>query len=93
MTTLTHKSPLGKLEIPGVLGLKDPGEPFDLPIDAAVRLLDQADLYEVPGGIGKLGAEELKALAGHRGIDIGTATTKKDILAALAAADAEEADE
>lgn len=85
MTTLTHKSPLGPLEIPGVLGLIDPGAPFELPQDEAFTLLDQGDLYEIPGGLDALTVDELHSLAEHRGIDLTGVSKKKDIVAAIAA--------
>lgn len=46
MATLIHTSPLGPLEIPGVLGYPAPGEPFEVPDDLAEALLSQTDLYQ-----------------------------------------------
>jgi len=43
--TLIHSSPLGALEIPGVLGAVPPGEPFDVDDAIADSLLEQTDLY------------------------------------------------
>lgn len=91
MTTLVHKSPLGPLEIPGVLGLVDPGQPFELERDDAFLLLDQGDLYDVDGGIKTLSVVELTALAKHRGVALNGATKKKDILIALGVVEEEEA--
>lgn len=82
MTTLIHKSPLGALEIPGVLGAPKPGEPFDIEFDHAAALLDQADLYEVAGGWEALTASELETIAGRRGVTL-TSTKKANIIAAL----------
>lgn len=45
--TLIHRSPLGALEIPTVLGAPLPGEPFDVDDDIADSLLEQADLYQL----------------------------------------------
>ena len=44
---LVHKSPLGALEIVGVPGRVEPGEPFEVSGEQAEALLSQADLYEV----------------------------------------------
>jgi hypothetical protein len=44
---LIHRSPLGALEIPEVLGAPLPGEPFDVPDDIAASLLEQDDLYQL----------------------------------------------
>lgn len=85
MTTLVHKSPLGPLEIPGVLGLVDPGQPFELEQADAFLLLDQGDLYDVEGGIESLTVPELEQLADHRGVDLAGKTKKKDIVAAIIA--------
>ena len=46
MARLIHTSPLGALEIPGVLGTPEPGEPFDVDDDIAESLLTQTDLYQ-----------------------------------------------
>lgn len=43
--TLTHSSPLGALEIPGVIAPVPPGQPFDVAADIADSLLEQSDLY------------------------------------------------
>ena len=45
MAKLIHNSPLGALEIPGVLGHPEPGEPFDVDDDLIEDLLAQSDLY------------------------------------------------
>lgn len=44
---LVHKSPLGALEIVGVPGRVEPGEPFEVSDGQAEALLLQSDLYEV----------------------------------------------
>lgn len=82
MTTLIHKSPLGALEIPGVLGNPKPGEPFEVEFDHAAALLDQSALYEVSGGWEQLTATELETVATRRGITL-TSTKKASIIAAL----------
>lgn len=46
MRKLVHQSPLGALEIPGVVGILAPGEPFDAPDDIAESLLEQSDIYQ-----------------------------------------------
>jgi hypothetical protein len=43
--TLVHSSPIGALEIPGVVGAIPPGEPFAVDDAIAESLLEQADLY------------------------------------------------
>lgn len=43
--TLVHHSPLGALEIPGVLGAVEPGTPFDVDEQIATSLLQQGDLF------------------------------------------------
>lgn len=85
---LIHRSPLGALEIPTVLGAPAPGEPFDVDDDIAESLLEQGDLFELAP---ELTFKELRALAGARGVDVTGLKTKAAINAALAAADAEEA--
>lgn len=87
---LIHRSPLGELEIPTVLGTVPPGVPFDVDDDIADSLLAQTELFELvhppkPGSV-----EALRIEAHARGIDT-TDMKKTDIVAALAAADAEEA--
>lgn len=87
---LIHLSPLGELEIPTVLEPVAPGVPFDVDDDIAERLLEQHELFKLadppkPGSI-----EALRIEARIRGIDT-TGMKKADISAALAAADAEEA--
>jgi hypothetical protein len=47
MTKLIHRSPLGALQIVGVPGDIEPGEPFDVPDEVAEGLLIQSDLYEL----------------------------------------------
>ncbi|GAA1787900.1 hypothetical protein GCM10009748_23050 [Agromyces lapidis] len=44
---LVHKSPFGALEIVGVPGRHEPGEPFEVSEEQAESLLEQADLYAV----------------------------------------------
>lgn len=92
---LIHHSPLGPLEIPGVLGTPAPGEPFDVDDDIAENLLVQSDLYrpapDDEDGYDTLTVPQLKQIADDRGIDIKGATVKPAIIAALEAADAEEA--
>ena len=44
---LVHKSPLGALEIVGVPGRVEPGEPFEVSDVQGEVLLAQADLYAV----------------------------------------------
>lgn len=90
MKTLIHNSPVGELEIPTVLGTIAPGVPFDVDDDIADNLLEQHELFALaeppkPGSI-----EALRIDARIRGIDT-TGMKKADISAALAAADAEEA--
>lgn len=43
--TLIHHSPLGALEIPGVLGPVEAGVPFTVDAAIADSLLEQADLF------------------------------------------------
>lgn len=45
MVKLIHRSPLGVLQIVGVPGDIEPGEPFDVPDEVAEGLLIQTDLY------------------------------------------------
>lgn len=80
MTKLIHQSPIGTLEIPGVLGVVAPGEPFDAPDEIAASLLTQGDLYRHASAI-----EQLRFDAANLGIDT-TGMKKNDIQAALAAA-------
>lgn len=42
---LIHKSTAGGLEIAGVPGIIEPGEPFEVPDEAAPGLLVQTDLF------------------------------------------------
>lgn len=81
---LIHHSPLGALEIPGVLGRPKPGEPFDIDDDLGKSLLKQSELYTVPPS-GELSIPELRALAKERGVDIKGLRSKDDIAAAIAA--------
>jgi predicted polyphosphate/ATP-dependent NAD kinase len=83
--TLIHRSPLGGLEIPTVLGIVPAGTPFTVDDDIADSLLEQHELYQL------VTLKELKAIATDRGINITGLKTAADITAALAAADAEEA--
>lgn len=46
MVKLIHKSPQGALQIVGVPGDIEPGEPFEVPEVQAEGLLIQSDLYE-----------------------------------------------
>lgn len=89
---LIHLSPLGPLEIPTVLGPVDPGAPFEVDDDIADSLLEQSDLYQLAptGGYSKQKVDELRDLATARGIAT-EGLKKPDIIAALEAADAEEA--
>lgn len=89
---LIHLSPLGALEIPTVYDPVEPGVPFDVDDDIADSLLEQIDLYQLApaGGYGRQKVDELRGLAAARGIDTG-GLKKPDIIAALEAADAEEA--
>jgi hypothetical protein len=93
MVKLIHHSPLGALEIPGVLGNPEPGEPFDAPPAIAERLLEQSDLFQkAVSPYSKMHVPELEELAREREI-VPDGTKKADIIAALEAADAEEASE
>lgn len=47
MVKLIHKSPQGALQIVGIPGDINPGEPFDVPDAQADGLLIQSDLYEL----------------------------------------------
>lgn len=46
MPKLIHRSPLGALEIVGVPGVVEPGQPFDVSDEQAEGLLVQTDLYQ-----------------------------------------------
>jgi hypothetical protein len=84
--TLIHKSPLGPLVIPGVLGEPGPGEPFEVDDDIAEALLKQSDLYapapatELPD----LNVDQLRQHARDHGIPLDGARKKPDIIAAIA---------
>jgi hypothetical protein len=93
MTLLAHRSPLGALEIPGVVGLINPGEPFEIEEDIAKSLLAQHATYRPAkrAGYAILTIPELTAIAHERGIAIKSDAKKADIITALAAADAQEA--
>ncbi|MBW9118884.1 hypothetical protein JNB63_02130 [Microbacterium trichothecenolyticum] len=88
MAKLIHRSPLGALEIGGVLGRPEPGEPFDAPTDIAATLLEQAGLYS-PADYKTTPVELLAVYAEARGVEHDG--KKAAIIAALVAADAEEA--
>lgn len=88
MAKLIHLSPLGALEIPGVLGRPEPGEPFDVDDDLVDGLLAQSELYQ-PAPVTSVPVKELRAIAEARGIDT-KGMNKPDIIAALAAADGTE---
>lgn len=88
---MIHTSPLGALEIAGVLGRPEPGEPFEIDDDLAEALLEQTDLYQVYVPLAERGVDELRDLAGQRGIDT-KGLKKTDLIAALTpATDDEEA--
>lgn len=87
---LVHHSPLGALEIPGVDGAPEPGEPFDVDDDLAQSLLEQSDLY-APAGPAELTVAELRDLARERDVDIAGLRSKADIAAAIDAATAQAA--
>lgn len=46
MVKLIHKSPQGALQIVGVPGDIEPGEPFEVTDEQAKALLIQSDLYQ-----------------------------------------------
>lgn len=83
MRQLIHKSPLGPLSIPGVLGEPEPGEPFEVDDDIAESLLEQSDLY-APAPDTELTIAELRDLAATRGVDLTGLRNKTDIAAAIA---------
>lgn len=100
-TKLIHSSPLGGLEIPGVLGAVVPGEPFDIDDDLARSLLEQTDLFREATAkdveqwnslqtnpYSGLGIKDLAAHAEERGI-VPAGKKKSDYVAALLAADSE----
>lgn len=91
---LIHHSPLGPLEIPGVLGAPAPGEPFDVDDDIGETLLAQSDLYALatPDEPDKRTVPELRAIAESQGVDLTGLKKKPDIIAALEAAAAADAD-
>lgn len=80
---LIHRSPLGPLSIPGVLGEPAPGEPFEVDDDIAETLLEQGDLY-APAPAPEVTVKELRDIAERRGIDLTGARTKAEIAAAIA---------
>lgn len=82
MKTLIHHSPLGPLEIPGVIGRPEPGEPFAVDDDIAAELLTQTDLYSA-GEDAELTIPELKQLTREQGVDIKGLRRKEDIAAAI----------
>ncbi len=83
MRQLIHKSPLGPLSIPGVLGEPAPGEPFEVDDDIAESLLEQSDLF-APAESTELTIAQLRNIAEQRGIDLTGLRTKPDIAAAIA---------
>lgn len=87
---LTHRSPLGPLIIPEVLGEVEPGIPFEVPDDIAKSLLQQSDVYALAEPPTTLTG--LKELASALDVDITGLKTKADITAAIAGStDTEEA--
>lgn len=86
--TLVHQSPIGALEIPTVLGPVEPGEPFDVDDDIANSLLQQTGVYRLAS---PPTLKQARALARTAGVDIDGLTTTTEIIAALAAREAEEA--
>ncbi|WP_295787499.1 SAP domain-containing protein [uncultured Microbacterium sp.] len=84
---LIHRSPLGPLSIPGVLGEPAPGEPFEVDDDIAETLLEQTELYgRAPAP--DVTEKELRRIASDRGIDLTGARNKADIAARIAEHDA-----
>lgn len=83
MRQLIHKSPLGPLSIPGVLGEPAPGEPFEVDDDIAESLLEQSDLF-APAESTELTVAQLRDIAEQRGIDLTGLRAKPDIAAAIA---------
>lgn len=80
---LIHRSPLGPLSIPTVIGEPAPGEPFEVDDDIAESLLAQGELYErAPAP--EVTLAELRAIAKDRGIPLKGAKTKADVAAAIA---------
>lgn len=93
---LIHHSPLGALEIPEVLGAVEPGEPFEIADDLGENLLLQSAIFspapdETADVYDGLKVPDLKTIAANRRVDITGLTKRADIIAALSAADAEEA--
>lgn len=86
MAKLIHLSPLGALEIPGVLGRPEPGEPFDVDDDLVEGLLLQSDLFRVATPPSKASIDELRAIAESRGIET-EGLKKADLVAAIAASE------
>jgi D-tyrosyl-tRNA(Tyr) deacylase len=82
---LIHHSPLGSLQIGGVLGLVEPGEPFDVDDELAESLLEQTELYELADEAA-LTVNELHAIADELGIDLTGLTGWAEIFAAMSAA-------
>lgn len=80
---LIHRSPLGPLVIPGVLGAPEPGEPFEVDDDIAESLLTQGELY-FPAEETDLTVSQLRDLAAERGVDLRGARTKAEIADAIA---------
>lgn len=87
---LIHKSPFGALEIPGVLGQLNPGEPFTIADEDGVVLLCQADLYAPVGGYKALSVNQLFAVALMRHIDP-HGMKKAELIAALSAGEEKDA--
>jgi hypothetical protein len=83
LTTLIHHSPIGALQIAGVIGEIEPGEPFEVTEEHAATLLEQGDLYEVaeslPVGWSALTVRELRSELRDRGL---ATSGKHDVLAA-----------
>lgn len=80
---LIHRSPLGPLSIPGVLGEPAPGEPFEVDDETARDLLEQGDLY-APAPAPEVTEKELRKMAADRGVDLTGARNKTDIAARIA---------
>ncbi len=86
---LIHRSPLGALLIPEVLGEVEPGVPFDVPDDIAKSILKQSDVYTIADTPTTLPG--MQALAEALDVDTTGLRTKKAIADAIDARNAEEA--
>lgn len=85
---LIHSSPLGALDIPGVLGSVKPGEVFDIPLDSAAALLAQVDVFAPADALTGLTVDELVAVAHARRVDT-EGLKKADLIKALGGAEEE----